>query len=296
MPENNFVNQLNSKRRRVNQLLFDLLDQQKQIDPDIKKVLSYTLESGGKRIRGALVIWACQAISGRITRPAEIAAAAVEMVHTYSLIHDDLPAMDDDDLRRGRATCHIAFDEAIAILAGDALVTLAFQLIAELVDDHELAIKMISELARASGPEGMIAGQVADLKAEKQGGDIEILEYIHTNKTAKMFVCSAAMGALAGNADSNQLKCIRDYGLKIGLGFQVADDILDLCGSSEELGKTAGKDEKAGKLTYPALIGLDESRKLEKRLAAEAADALACFDDKADPLRNLAKAMVARTK
>jgi geranylgeranyl diphosphate synthase type II len=199
-------------------------------------------------------------IAGRYNAEARTAAAAIEMVHTYSLVHDDLPAMDDDDLRRGRPTCHKAFDEATAILTGDGLLTLAFEVLADGIGAAALAVRLIGELARAAGPAGMIAGQVADLKAESTVGSVAMLEYIHTNKTAKMFRCAATMGALCAGASGEQLRTLGQYGLKIGLGFQIADDILDVSASSEQLGKTAGKDLKAAKCTYPAVVGIEKAR------------------------------------
>ncbi|GAH77340.1 unnamed protein product, partial [marine sediment metagenome] len=165
------------------------------------------------------------------------------MVHTYSLVHDDLPAIDNDDFRRGQPTCHKAFDEATAILAGDALLTLAFEILAKEIDEPAVAVSLIGQLAEAAGPAGMIVGQMADLKAplKKTPATEQDLRIIHTNKTAKMFRCAAACGAICGGADEGQFECLCEYGLKIGLGFQIADDILDVCASSEQLGKTAGK-------------------------------------------------------
>jgi geranylgeranyl pyrophosphate synthase len=225
------------------------------------------------------------------------------MVHTYSLIHDDLPAMDDDDLRRGRPTCHKAFDEATAILAGDALLTLAFEVLASKIADAYLATELITQLARAAGAAGMIAGQMADLQAENTAGTVQALEYIHTNKTAKMFRCAAVMGGLCGQAElgrfkaePGQLDALARYGLKIGLGFQIADDILDVSASSEQLGKTAGKDVQAAKCTYPAVVGIDRSKELERQLAHDAVEALEIFDEKADVLRQLAQALLEREK
>ncbi len=286
------------------------------IDSELKEVLCYTLEAPGKRIRSALVLWCCELVGppkAGMNRNAEIAAAAMEMVHTYSLVHDDLPAMDNDDLRRGQPTCHKAFDEATAILAGDALLTLAFEILAREIDKPAIAVKLIDELASAAGSGGMIAGQLADMKftiddlrltIENQKSKIrnrksEIenqLEYIHINKTAKMFRCAAAMGAICGGANESQYNCLCEYGLKLGLGFQIADDILDVCASSEQLGKTSGKDARAAKCTYPAVVGLEKSRQLAKKLADEAVAALEPFGPKADALRKLAIALLERTK
>jgi geranylgeranyl pyrophosphate synthase len=301
----NFNAQLHQKAQLVNDVLRQLLASQ-PIDSELKEVLRYTLEAPGKRIRSAIVLWCCELVGGKTNRNCEIAAAAIEMVHTYSLVHDDLPAMDNDDLRRGRPTCHKAFDEATAILAGDALLTLAFEILAKEVDKPDIAVKLIGELADAAGPGGMIAGQLADLKASMPSGierqessvqnQVSRIEYIHINKTAKMFRCAAAMGAICGQANNKQLNCLREYGLKIGLGFQIADDILDVCASSEQLGKTAGKDAKAGKATYPAVVGVEESKQLAKKLTDETVAALEPFGPKADTLRKLAMALLERTK
>jgi geranylgeranyl diphosphate synthase type II len=263
---------------------------------DMREVFEYTLSAPGKRIRSVLILWCSELFTSTLNPNAEIAAVAMEMVHTCSLVHDDLPAMDNDDLRRGWPTCHKAFDEATAILAGDALLTAAFEVIAEGVDDSVMAVRLIRELARAAGPGAMIAGQMADLKAEQTGGDMATLQYIHTHKTARMFQCAATMGGICGGASEDDLHRLADYGLKIGLGFQIADDILDVCGTSDQLGKTAGKDERAGKLTYPSLIGLDQARALAQDIARDAVASLDTFGEKADILRQLASALLNRKK
>ena len=286
---------LHEKAELINHTLEQFLASQ-QINSDLKEALRYTLGTPGKRVRSALVLWCCELLSGQINHNAEIAAAAIEMVHTYSLVHDDLPAMDDDDLRRGLPTCHKAFDEATAILAGDALLTLAFEILAKEIDEPAIAVKLIGQLAQDAGPSGMIGGQMADLRAENGRGNERLLEYIHTNKTAKMFRCAAVMGAICGGAEKKQLDLLNEYGLKIGLGFQIADDILDVNASSEQLGKTAGKDAKAAKCTYPAVVGIEKARKLEKKLANEAVSVLEPFGEKADTLRQLAMALLERTK
>jgi geranylgeranyl diphosphate synthase type II len=280
----------------VNETLNRLLAGQKEIPEYLARALQYTLASPGKRIRSALVLWCCELTAGQDNANARTAAAAIEMVHTYSLVHDDLPAMDDDDLRRGRPTCHKAFDEATAILTGDGLLTLAFEVLADGVDDSVLAVGLIRELAQAAGPAGMIAGQVADLTAENTVGTVEVLEYIHTNKTAKMFRCAARMGALCGRATPGQIEALGRYGLKIGLGFQIADDILDVSASSEQLGKTAGKDVAAAKCTYPAVVGIEKARQLERALAQEAMTLLEPFGGGADILRRLAVVLLDRNK
>ena len=296
MSDNGFSSELTDKARFVNRVLKDLLAQENQIDPELRKALRYTLEAPGKRVRSALVLWCCEIVAGTLNRNAEIAAAAVEMVHTYSLVHDDLPAIDDDDLRRGAPTCHKAFDEATAILTGDALLTLAFEVLATQIDGPDVAVRLIGRLAQDAGPSGMITGQMADLKAQNVACNQDTLEYIHTNKTAKMFRCAAAMGAICGNAPKQHLDPLCEYGLKIGLGFQIADDILDVSASSEQLGKTAGKDERAAKCTYPAVVGIDKARELERNLADEAVAVLQPFGPKADTLRQLAMALLQRTR
>ncbi|MHC4124681.1 MAG: polyprenyl synthetase family protein [Planctomycetota bacterium] len=297
MTENNsnFQAKLAQAVELVNNTLAELVVKYDDIQDGLKKAIEYTLGGGGKRIRAAIVLWSCELVAGTINNDAKTAAAAVEMVHAYSLVHDDLPAMDDDDMRRGRATCHVAFDEATAILTGDALLTLTFEVLAKEISNSGVAVKMIGQLAEAAGPSGMVGGQLADLKAANSGGDRELLEYIHTNKTAKMFRAAAQMGALAAGADIDQLRALSEYGLRLGLGFQVADDILDVISTSEQLGKTAGKDLKGGKLTYPGLLGLEAAQELEAELADEAVKALDVFDEKADALRNLARSLVART-
>ncbi len=287
---------MHNKVPAINDFLDRLIAEQPGIPKDLRTALAYTLSAPGKRIRSMLVLWCCELVCGEETPNAWTAAGAIEMVHTYSLVHDDLPAMDDDDLRRGRPTCHKAFDEATAILAGDALLTLAFELLAEKIDDPGMAVALAGQLARAAGPAGMIAGQVADLKAENTQGSLDSLEYIHIHKTAKMFQCATVMGGLCGRATADQLDALARYGLKIGLGFQIADDILDVSASSEQLGKTAGKDVKAAKCTYPALLGIDKSKELERRLADEAVAALEPFGKRADVLRQLAMALLDREK
>ncbi|MHC4646907.1 MAG: polyprenyl synthetase family protein [Planctomycetota bacterium] len=294
-PDTGFEAQLLEKARFVDQSLRSLLGDQ-PIDSALKEVLRYMLQSPGKRVRSVLALWCCELVSGSVNRNAEIAAAALEMVHTYSLIHDDLPAMDDDDFRRGQPSCHKAFNEATAILAGDALLALAFEVLAKEIDGPAVAVRLIRQLAQDSGGGGMVAGQMADLKSENGQGTEELLEYIHTNKTAKMFRCAAVMGGICGRADENQLSRLAEYGLKIGLGFQIADDILDVYGSSEHLGKTAGKDARAAKCTYPAVVGMDKSRQLAERLTDEAVAAVAPFGGNADNLRKLAMALLERTR
>jgi geranylgeranyl diphosphate synthase, type II len=265
--------------------------------PDkLREAIEYTLSAPGKRIRAAVVLWCCEVAGGKVNRDAETAAAAIEMVHTYSLVHDDLPAMDDDDFRRGKPSCHKAFDEATAILTGDALLTMAFELLATKISEPSKAVEMIKTLAEAAGPVGMVAGQMADILAENTEPYAPAIEYIHINKTAKMFCASALLGAIAGGASGEQKELLGRFGLKLGLGFQIADDILDVSSTSSELGKTAGKDAKQGKLTYPAVFGLEQSRKKAQELANEAAEILEPFGERAIVLKELVLALLNRTK
>jgi len=291
-----FDTELRARREIVNGTLGEILNCAGRVDENLIEPVRYVLEGGGKRLRPALVLWCCEIVSGGVNDDARIAAAAIEMVHTYSLVHDDLPAMDDDDLRRARVTCHKEFDEATAILTGDALLTLAFEILAKDISQPTIAVRLVGELAEAAGASGMIAGQMADLKAEGTAGSEQLLQRIHLNKTAKMFRCAAATGAITGGGSRQKYESLCDYGLKIGLGFQVADDILDVCGSSKELGKTAGKDEKADKLTYPKILGIEKSRQLENKLAQEAIESLKPFGVEADILRQLAMVLLERTK
>jgi geranylgeranyl diphosphate synthase type II len=290
-----FNTRLRRKAQSVNYSLQKILDSL-QINNELKKSFKYTLGAPGKRVRSVLVLWCCELVSGRINSNAEIASAAIEMVHTYSLIHDDLPAMDDDDMRRGQPTCHKAFDEATAILTGDALLTLAFEILADGIDQPTIAVRLISQLAQDAGAAGMIAGQMADLRAERSSGTKKMLEYIHINKTAKIFRCAAAMGAICGGATEKQFEYLCEYGLHVGLAFQIADDILDETASSQQLGKTAGKDLKAAKCTYPAIVGLEKAKEVQQKLTAEAIAMLKPFGPKADTLRQFATVLLERTK
>lgn len=289
-----FKSELMQNASIVTLALKTIIKEQTEIQPRLAEAMEYTLVSGGKRIRGAIVLWVCKMIKGEITPDAKIAAAAIEMIHTYSLVHDDLPSMDDDDLRRGQPTVHKKYDEPTAILVGDGLLTLAFEILATEIDDSALAIKLVGVLATVAGPSGMVAGQMADILAEKESGNLESLEYIHENKTAMMFSGAATLGALCGGGKQQQLQNIASYGLKLGLCFQVADDILDVCSTDEEMGKTVGKDQEQGKTTYPSLVGLEKSKRIAKQLTSEAIECLSDFGENADILKYLAAAMLNR--
>jgi geranylgeranyl diphosphate synthase type II len=263
--------------------------------PTIHKAMRYSLFAGGKRVRPLLAIAAAEAVSDAPTG-IESAACALEMIHTYSLIHDDLPALDNDDLRRGRPTCHKVFGDAMAILAGDALLTLAFEVLAKLecVEDAQ-RVRMIAELATASGTVGgMIGGQVNDIEGEGEFPTAQLLERIHRAKTGALLRASVRIGAIYAGADDEQFLALSRYGEHVGLAFQIVDDILDVEQSSEALGKTAGKDARQKKITFPAVYGLERSREMaeQERLAAHLA--LSPFDERAGRLKEIADMVVRR--
>jgi geranylgeranyl diphosphate synthase type II len=264
--------------------------------PQLRAAIRYSLLAPGKRLRPLLVLMAAEACGGARSR-ALPAACAVEMIHTYSLIHDDLPAMDDDDLRRGQPTCHVKFGEALAILAGDALLAQAFQRLAEDLEPPELAARCCRELACAAGPSALVGGQVDDLdESAASQRSLEQLERIHRRKTGAMFRVSLRLGGLVGGADPVQLAALDTYGSNLGLAFQIIDDLLDVQGDAATLGKTAGKDVRQGKPTYPALLGLEASRRRAGDLIREAQTALGVFGDRADPLASLAQYVLDRNR
>ena len=259
--------------------------------------MRYSVINGGKRVRPLLVYAACDALGGDLAQ-ADGAACAVELIHAYSLVHDDLPAMDDDALRRGQPTTHIAFDEACAILAGDALQSLAFDVLsgdAGNPADATLRLRMLTALSRAAGPAGMVGGQAIDLGAVGIKLDQPALERMHRRKTGALIEASVVLGALAsGQATAAQLSALQHYAQAIGLAFQVQDDILDVESDTATLGKTQGKDEANDKPTYPALLGLDAAKAYALELRDQALAALRDFDERAEPLRQLAEFIVAR--
>jgi len=261
----------------------------------IHQAMRHSVFAGGKRLRPILCMEAGRMVAGSLPRGIEELGAALEMLHTYSLIHDDLPALDNDDLRRGRPTCHKAFGEAIAILAGDALQTRAYEVLARLRCLAEARVRIIEEIAHGTGTvRGMIGGQVVDLEAEHKRPDLATLEYIHQSKTAALIAACAVSGGLYGDASDDAVGRLRCYGQTIGLAFQIVDDVLDVTQSSEQLGKTAGKDTAAEKATYPALFGIEESLKKADALLEKALSSLEGFGAQAEILKSLAHFLVER--
>ncbi|MBZ5571090.1 MAG: polyprenyl synthetase family protein [Acidobacteriia bacterium] len=263
----------------------------------IHKAMRHSVFAGGKRLRPILCMEAGRMVAGSLPAGIEDLGAALEMLHTYSLIHDDLPALDNDDLRRGRPTCHKAFGEAIAILAGDALQTQAYEVLSRLRCRAEARVRIIEEIARGTGTiDGMIGGQVVDLEAEHTKPDLQMLEYIHRSKTAALITASVVSGGLYSGGNDGDVSRLRSFGHSIGLAFQIVDDVLDVTQTSEQLGKTAGKDTAAEKATYPALFGIEESVKKADALVDTALKALESFGLRAETLKSLAHFLVERKK
>jgi len=274
---------LDESREKVEQALNTLMPREGSHPVRLISAMRHSLFAGGKRIRPILVLAAAAASGGNEDHALE-AACAVELVHTYSLIHDDLPAMDDDDFRRGRPTCHKAFDEGTAILAGDALLTMAFDLLSlenkgqdSGIEAH-LRLRMVQELSRAAGWRGMVGGQQVDMDSEGIEPDLPTLEYIHTHKTGALIRCSLILGGLAANADETTLKALSSFGEKVGLAFQVVDDILDVTATTEQMGKDQGSDAERGKITYPGLFGLEGARERAFKLVDDAKAAMEGVD------------------
>ena len=283
-----------ARQQEVDRALDRFLPKATVAPATIHKAMRYSLFAGGKRLRPILCLAAAEACGGK-TSAALPHACAVECIHTYSLIHDDLPSMDNDDLRRGRPTCHKVFGDGIAILAGDALLTIAFEIAAQAkaVSRYELR-DILREIAQAAGSRKLIAGQVADLEAEGRRLTRAQVRSIHENKTAALLTTSVRLGAMSANATAKQLASITAFGRALGLAFQVIDDILDVTQTSEKLGKSAGKDVAAEKATYPAVIGLEKSRAEARRLTRQAHSALESLGKNASVLRALADYLLAR--
>lgn len=283
-----------SDRAGIEEALDRLLPKEEAHPPSIHKAMRYSVFAGGKRIRPILCLEAAAMFSENPVA-AVSTGCALEFIHTYSLIHDDLPALDNDDFRRGKPTCHKVFGEAIAILAGDALLTLAFQTLAFVPVEPQRRLNILATIAQAAGTDrGMIGGQVADLEAEKKTPDVGTLEYIHRSKTAALIRASIVAGGMAGGATNEDVERLKCFGENIGWAFQVVDDILDVEESSAVLGKTAGKDQAQEKATYPALYGILQSRDIAADLAAKALSELDYYGERASRLRELAQFLVAR--
>ncbi|HTG92303.1 MAG TPA: farnesyl diphosphate synthase [Pyrinomonadaceae bacterium] len=288
---------LDESRRLVEASLDTLLPAAEASPQTVHQAIRWSVFAGGKRFRPALLL-----ASGRtFGAPADAllnTACALEMVHTYSLIHDDLPSMDDDDLRRGRPTCHVKYGEANAILAGDALQTLAFHTIA---DDQQLEpqtrVRLVGELSRAAGtPQGMVAGQALDIEGEKRNVTGEELEEIHRLKTAALIICAVRCGAIIAGANEKELEAVTSYATNLGLLFQITDDLLDVTATEKELGKTPGKDARSAKATYPALYGLEEARAAAAKAHRDAIAALDTIDQPTDSLRQIAAFTLNRSR
>lgn len=272
-------------------------------NPELVRAMQYSVIAGGKRLRPVLCMAAAECVSGGMKK-AVVPAVAIEMIHTYSLIHDDLPAMDNDDFRRGKLTCHKKFSEATAVLAGDALLTHAFSILSnpDLICDESLypenPIQIMSRISRAAGPEGMVSGQIMDMNALKNTGtkDLDYLKSMHAMKTGAMIMASVEAGALAAGGDNQTVRQLSRYAENIGMAFQVADDILNVEGDSTVMGKAAGSDAAADKMTFPAILGLEASRNFASELVSKAIEALASFGGRANALREIATYIIERDR
>jgi geranylgeranyl diphosphate synthase, type II len=293
---------LEQGREAADAALEQLLPPSTQHPTSIHQAMRHSVFAGGKRLRpilcheaGRMIGAAHGSTTGAPPAGIEHVGAVLEMLHTYSLIHDDLPALDNDDLRRGRPTCHKAFGEAIAILAGDALQTQAYEVLAQIACPAEARVAIIREIAHATGTiDGMIGGQVVDLEAEHKKPDLATLEYIHRSKTAALLTASVVSGGMYAGATADEISRLRTYGQSIGLAFQIVDDVLDVTQTSEQLGKTAGKDTAAEKATYPALFGIEESTRKANALVDQACAQLNPFGERAATLKELAHFLVDR--
>ncbi len=284
---------ITNSQQRVEKTLEAVLSDKDIGESQLIAAMRYSGLKGGKRIRPVLVYGAALA-TGKMNPATDDFACALECMHVYSLIHDDLPSMDDDELRRGKPTCHIAYDEATAILAGDALQCLAFETLAKADLNSDLKLRAVAELARASGKSGMVLGQAIDLSSVDKTLTLDQLEHMHRHKTGALIEASVVLGGLSCNANANQIEALRQYAQAIGLAFQVQDDILDVVADTETLGKSQGADIERNKPTYVSLLGLEQARKKAKSLENEAVEALGVFNSSADALRALANYIVNR--
>jgi geranylgeranyl diphosphate synthase type II len=292
------VDYLKGKKRVIDEALKHVISKETDFPQSLHKAMRYALFPGGKRIRPILAIAAYEMIGGRGDGILPY-ACALELIHTYSLIHDDLPALDDDDYRRGKPTTHKVFGEAMAILAGDALLTEAFRLMSTQglggEVDPRVAIEAIGEISRASGSAGMIAGQVVDMESEGKTVELPILEFIHTHKTGSLILTCVRVGGRLAGARDIEMDALTRYGKAIGLAFQITDDILDVEGSVASMGRPLGVDRARNKVTYPALLGLEESKRRFKELIGKAIEAVDLFGDRGEPLREIARYIGSRS-
>lgn len=290
---------LAEKGRRVDEALHRIFPEPEGPAGDLIRAMTYSLFAGGKRLRPILCIAGAEACGGEGESVLPV-ACALELIHTYSLIHDDLPVMDNDDMRRGRPTSHRVFGEAVALLAGDGLLTEAFRLMAEggrsAGLEPQKLLTVVELIGAAAGYHGMVGGQVVDIQFEGKSVSPPLVEYIHTHKTAAMIAASVTSGAILGGGNEDQVKAVRSYGDSIGLAFQIADDVLDIEGDSMEMGKGVGGDEKKKKITYPSVLGLARAKEIMKELVRKAGEALEGFDHGADPLRLIASYIIERKK
>jgi geranylgeranyl diphosphate synthase type II len=292
-PPTDVLSQLARHGKAVEAYMRNALERQADSPRLLVESMDYSLMAGGKRLRPTLVLESAIACGGAVNQSALAAAGAIELIHTFSLVHDDLPAMDNDDLRRGRPTNHKVYGDAMAILAGDAMVSLAFELIATDADPA-VAAKLIAELAHATGPQGMIGGQVLDMDGEQKSLSLEQLQQLHRMKTGALLRSSCRLGALSTNASEAQLSALTDFGRYLGLAFQIVDDVLDVTASPEQMGKATGKDAAKGKNTYPALLGLNEAKRHANAQLEAALTALKPLGPSANGLRSLAEFVVER--
>jgi geranylgeranyl diphosphate synthase type II len=293
----NIKDYLQNRSALVDRALERWMPGEEVLPRSLHQAMRYSVFAGGKRLRPILMIAACESLGGHAGQVLH-AACAMEMIHTYSLIHDDLPAMDNDDFRRGRPTNHKVYGEATAILAGDALLTEAFRILADAEANRSVppatVVKVIELVARYAGSQGMVGGQVVDMESEGKEIDFPTLEYIHTHKTGGLILASVQVGALLGGANDSQVAAIKRFGGAAGLAFQIADDILDVVGDQQHLGKNVGSDQARGKATYPAQLGLDEARQRADELCELAISALAPLGKSAEILQELARYIVNR--
>ncbi len=290
---------LNNKRKVIDNTIESYINK-RTFPGRLSDAMRYAVMAGGKRLRPILCLAAGETVSNRSSNALLASGCALELIHTYSLIHDDLPAMDDDDLRRGKATCHVAFDEATAILAGDALLTLAFEIlsaeVAPFAEKPDDALKVIEIISKAAGSRGMVEGQMQDMLGEGRQMTLDALETLHSLKTGALISASVETGALLASADTLQQQHLTIYARNLGVAFQITDDLLNVEGDPKIMGKAIGTDAEKMKNTYPSLMGIDASRKKARQLMDDALQALDIFDTKADPLRAIAAYVIQRDR